>query len=921
MTGELELLQEKLGKPYHDLEFVLECFREVLIDCGEEELSKTIPWINSFDQDVVKNFNTKHAQVYSITFQLLNMVEVNGAVQNRRRVEDEASMDRINGLWAKNLRQMQQSGLTDKQIAEHLHEVQVEPVLTAHPTEAKRWTVLEHHRAIYLLLVKRENSMYSAAEQQQLRHDIKLSIERLWRTGEIYLEKPDVESELRNVLYYLSTVFPEVVPLLDNRLRQAWKAVGFDPKLIAGHEHQPKLSFGNWVGGDRDGHPFVTAEVTRYTLKQLRLNALRVIRESMLDLIVKLSFAFSSADAPEFISKRAHELIEELGDAGQEAYHRNRGEFFRQFLGLMLAKLPINRKGDEPGLEEDETRYVHASELLSDLRILQQGLIEYGSETIAYSDVNNCIRIVETFGFHLAHLDIRQNSAYHDKAISLLLQAASENGKDYEKWDIEKRLEFMNRELQTNRPFAHPKVELKDEAKATVSALSVVAEHVDHYGAETIGSLIVSMTRSVTDLLTVYILARESGLTVQTEEGPACILPVVPLFETIEDLQNSKEILKAFIQHPFTQRSLKLQMKLRGDKRLTQQVMIGYSDSNKDGGIFTSQWMLYKTQHRLAKLGKELGVHIRFFHGKGGSISRGSGPTHWFLKALPYGSVDRNIRLTEQGETISQKYAHKINATYNLELLIAGAATESIIDFHSPLSSHELGDILEELSTESRKAYEYLIHHPHFIPFFSETTPIDAIENSKIGSRPARRTGKRSLDDLRAIPWVFSWAQSRYNMTSWYGVGSSLQKLEMEKPDDFNTFQKAIEYDPFIRYVLTNVDTSMAATSKEIMTLYASLVQDEEVRDTMLQMFLTELEKTQEMLNKLLGIPMEERRQNHFYSSMIRSKAMEHLHHSQVHLLSKWRKQKTDNKPEAEETLISLLLTINAIAGAMRNTG
>ena len=921
MTESLELLQEKLGKPYQDLEFVLECFREVLIEAGEEELSRTIPFINNFDAEINQFFSTKHAQVYSITFQLLNMVEVNGAVQNRRIIENSKSMDKINGLWANNLKTMAEEGISPDKIAEHLGDIKVEPVLTAHPTEAKRWTVLEHHRQIYLLLVKRENSMYTKVEQQQIRKDIKLSIERLWRTGEIYLEKPDVESELRNILYYLSTVFPEVIPLLDNRLRQAWQAMGYDLELIQHSEHQPKISFGNWVGGDRDGHPFVTADVTRYTLYQLRLNAMLVIKKSLMDLIVKLSFTFSSNDACEEMAIRTEELMAELGDLGQQAYWRNKGEFFRQFTGLLLAKLPLSASGDESELDEKSYSYVDADDLVADLKILQRGLVEYGASAIAYSDVNNCIRIVETFGFHLAHLDIRQNSAFHDKAISQLLEAANENGRDYLSWTFEERHLFLNKELETNRPFTHPKVHLGDEAEKVVSALSAAAEHIDKYGTDAMGSLIVSMTRSVTDLLSVYLLARESGLTIQTEEGPACLLPVVPLFETIEDLTNSKSILKAFVEHPFTQRSLKLQKELSGQKRLTQQVMVGYSDSNKDGGIFTSQWKLYKTQHRLAELGKEMGVHIQFFHGKGGSISRGSGPTHWFLKALPYGSVDGNIRLTEQGETISQKYANKINATYNLELLMAGATAESLIDASKTTSSHELGNILDELSSDSRKAYEYLIHHPHFIPFFGEATPIDAIESSKIGSRPARRTGQRTLKDLRAIPWVFSWAQSRFNMTSWYGVGSSLEKLMEEKPTEFQKFKDAVKYDPFIRYVLTNVDTSLAATNEEIMTLYANLVSDEEVRETILNMFLNELRKTRAMLDTLIEVPMEKRRRNHFYSSMLRSKAMDHLHRSQVNLLKKWREEKADGKEEAEETLISLLLTINAIAGAMRNTG
>ncbi len=919
----LAIAKEKIGKPYHDLEFLLECFREVLLESGEEEMARCIPWINEGAYMPAEDLSEKHLQAYSIVFQLLNMVEVNAAVQNRRQIEDSQSMDKVNGLWANSLKMLLDQGLAPETIAELLCRIRVEPVLTAHPTEAKRSTVLEHHRELYLLLVQRENSMFTAIEQEEIRRQLKLVLDRLYRTGEILLEKPDLDSEIRHITHYLVNVFPTVLPVLDRRLQQAWEALGLDPRLIRPVNRQPRISFGNWVGGDRDGHPLVTAEVTRDTLMAFRLQAIVLIRRELVRLVKNVSYAFDYQNASPVLKARIAQIHEDLEGEGRDAFERNEGEVFRQFVSLMLAKLPIEVKRQHATeLRELPGSYHTAHELLGDLELLQESMIAYGAELAAYEEVNPAIRAVQTFGFHLAHLDIRQNSAFHEKALAQLMGMASIDGQQFLDADEEGRLAFLNRELETNRPFSHPSRDLPEHAAAVVSCYNVLSRHIEKYGHEPIGALIVSMTRSLSDLLTVYVLAREAGLTAHTPVGIVCILPVVPLFETIEDLQGSPRILQAFLEHPFTQRSLAYQRALRGEKHLIQQVMVGYSDSNKDGGILSSQWRLYEAQQALAEVGRETGVAIRFFHGKGGTISRGAGPTHWFIKALPHSSINGDLRLTEQGETIAQKYANRINATYNLELLLAGTAAHSILHQFTPREPHPFSAILAQLADESKRHYAALINHPCFISYFSQATPIDAIESSKIGSRPARRSGQRSLEDLRAIPWVFSWNQSRVNMTSWYGLGSTLEQFMKEQPADFASFKEAAQYDPVIRYLLTNVDTSLAATDEDIMKAYASLVTDVEARDTILGMLLHELAKTRQMLKVLLEEDISKRRVNHHYSNLLRASAMNDMHLKQIALLRKWRHQKQENKAEAaEHTLESLLLTINALASAMQNTG
>lgn len=914
----LNEVKKELGKPYQDLEFVLQCFKESLLESGESQLATCIPWISETDLKP-EQITNKHLQVYSMAFQLLNMVEINAAVQHRRKVEEDDGLASINGLWAENLQRLKEAGIKPVEIAESLDEIRVEPVLTAHPTEAKRTTILEHHRALYLLLVKRENSMYNSIEQNEVRNEIKLAIDRIWRTGEIYLEKPDVPSELRNILHYLVNVFPDVTPILNKRLKQAWEEMGFDKDLL--NTHWPQVTFGNWVGGDRDGHPFVTAEVTADTLQLLRLNAMIVLRRGLLELVQKLSFACDFDKAPGNLKNRMSKLLHEMGTEGEFAYQRNKGEVFRQFVNLIIAKLPVDVKRQHAtDLRELPWSYFKPQELMSDLKILQKALVEYGADRVAFSDVKEVILMVGSFGFHLAHLDIRQNSSFHDKAISQLMVSGHLNIGNYLEWNEDQRLNFIGEELKLNRPFTHPYIQMGEQAEAVMGCYRVVATHAHKYGPQGLGSLIVSMTRSLSDLLLVYLLAREAGLTEETNKGAICILPVVPLFETIEDLEAAPEIIEAFLSHPFVQRSLKYKQVIEGTPYPIQQIMIGYSDSNKDGGIMSSQWNLYKSQNKLTEIGAKHGVRIRFFHGKGGSISRGAGPSHWFVRALPHSAVSTNLRLTEQGETIAQKYANKVNAAYNLELLMASATTQTLLDKHKKREDHPFTKVLERLAQSSRSHYEQLLQHKHFISFFSQATPIDAIESSKIGSRPARRSGKRTLEDLRAIPWVFSWSQSRYNMTSWFGLGSALVDFLNEDEASFNKFKEATKTDPLIRYILTNVDTSLAATDTDIMKLYASLVEDEAVRDTILGKFLDEFKKTHEMLNLLLDKPLIERRRNHYFSNQLRAIGMNEIHQYQVKTIKKWREAKKGGK-DSDQLLVSLLLSVNVLAGAMRNTG
>lgn len=921
--NKLELVKKKVGKPYQDLEFLLVALDEVLRENGDSDVAAYIPWIRATDTFDADKFTDKHIQLYSLIFQLMNMVEINGEVQSRRKKDNDDESAQVTGSWAENLKRLKELGIGDEKIARLLPEINVEPVLTAHPTEAKRATILEHHRELYLLLVQRENQMYTKKEQSEIRNEIKLALYRIWKTGEIFTEKPDVPSELRNVLHYLTNVFPEVLPVVDKRFRQAWAEAGFDPKYIRKARNWPKISFGNWVGGDRDGHPFVTDSVTKQTLEALRLHALIVLNRKLTGLVRQISFTYSYKECHWKMRERIDHMVADLGDRGKEALERNKGEVFRQFVNLILHKLPIDTKrGHATELLQGPGSYKNEQEVLDDLELLQTALIDFGATTVAYTDINDAIRLVETFGFHLAHLDIRQNSQFHEKALLQLLEASSLNPEKFEQLDSEHKLKFINTELKSIRPFTHPNMKLGENAQAVLGCYRVVAEHIEKYGINGLGSLIVSMTRDLADLLTVYIMAREAGLILKTSDGLVCPLPIVPLFETIEDLERSPKILDEFLSHPLTRNSLKYRSKTHPSRSKVQQVMVGYSDSNKDGGILASQWNLYKAQTRLIEVGEKHGVKIRFFHGKGGSISRGAGPVHYFIKSLPTNSVNGDIRITEQGETIAQKYANKINAAYNIELLMASATGRTIIDKIKKKEDFPFFNLMENLSNESKTRYLELVRGEGFIDYFKTSTPIDAIESSKIGSRPSRRTGSNTIQDLRAIPWVFSWNQSRYNMTSWYGVGSTISMLMSEKKKEFEMLKGAMMHDDFIRYVFTNVDTSLAATDASIMQRYAKLVQDKKLMTKYFGMFEHELAETRNIMLALLGKTFEERRPQHYYSNVLRASILTNLHLKQIDLLKQWRNEKAQGDHQAADTtLMVLLLTINAIAGALRNTG
>jgi phosphoenolpyruvate carboxylase len=885
-----------------DFAFLMDAFCEVLDELGEADVAAALPWGTSAKAVPVRPDERLLTQALSIAFRLATLAEENASAQHRRRMQDQQGLAAVSGLWGRTLADLEAAGHDAATIGRGLAGIEVEPVLTAHPTEAKRATVLEQHRALYLHLVARENQMWTPAEQELIRQDIKADLERLWRTGDIFLERPEVADELRNIVHYLVRVFPEVIPRLDHRLHHAWEAAGFDPVLLDG-SRLPGISFGTWVGGDRDGHPLVTDEVTRRTLQHLHEQAVQLVDGELRRLAAGLSLSDRGGGIPGAVSEWIAATAAMTGPAGEQAVARNAEESFRQCINLIRARLPGSGVPNE---------YRRATDVLADLGRMRGWLSSAGADRLARHDVDPAIRIIQTFGFHLTKLDVRQNSRFHDLAVGQLLAAAGiADGGSFADWSEEQRLELLATELASPRPLAAADANLGAEAHAVLECYRVLRAHIDERGPDGVGSLIVSMTRSLSDLLVVYLLAKEAGLTVVDEGGLRCLLPVVPLFETIDDLQSGPAILRHFLQHPVTQRTLGA----AGESK-SQQVMIGYSDSNKDGGILASLWGLYRAQEKLSEVGAAEGVAIRFFHGRGGTISRGAGPTHRFLRALPPGSMAGSLRLTEQGETISQKYANRITAEYHLELLLAGAAGAALGTRPSLAAPHDLEPLMDELAAASRMVYSDLLKGDRFVEFFRQTTPVDVIERSSIGSRPARRTGRATLADLRAIPWVFAWSQSRFFLSGWFGLGSALRQLRDGDPDRYQQLIDHVFEWPPLHYVISNAATSIMTSDPDVMESYAGLVEDSALRSGYLDAILEERERTVAILEQIYGGPLNIRRPNISRTLELRAPALRPLHERQIDLVRQWRAD-----PDDEALLRDLLVTVNAIAGGLGSTG
>lgn len=883
--------------------FIIDCYIEMLLRIKENGVVDLIK-NNSFSElNDAHLSDDKVVQSLSIYFQLMTLVEENAATQYRREKENQKEIYSIRGSWGEAFKNWKDQNISEDAMLNAIASTKVIPVLTAHPTEAKRVTVIEIHRELYLLLSKRENTSLSKLEQNSVREDIMSLLERWWRTGEIYLEKPQIEDERANAVYYFSKIFPKLLEKSDEHLKNSWIEMGLTASKIKNADVYPKINFGSWVGGDRDGHPFVTPKITQDTLQIHRTNALQLIKAKLVEAATKFSVSAITNPVPYQLLESIEQKAEELGDKGKKAVERNPYEPWRQYLNLLIIKLDNTISNQ---FADSTTYYKSSKSLKEDVKLFKDILTENGMKGLADSLLFQLQRLIDCFGFHLATLDIRQNSAFHDKAIAQILKANGKIDFNFDKWSEEKRVSFLSDTLQNNATITDITVSYGKEADHILDCYRVIRNHINLYGTEGIGSFIISMTRSLSDILVVYLLMKETQL-LNTS------IKVVPLFETIEDLDNGPKILEAFLEHPVSQnRAASIDYE--------QEVMLGYSDSNKDGGTISSKWNLYKAEKELSKVAKKNNFKVYFFHGAGGTISRGGGKYHRFLESMPVNTVNGTVKITIQGETISQLFGNPVTGTYNLNALASGVAKQSILSKY-PIKNHNHPlDIMEYLSQKSYEHYRDFIETEGFISFYGKATCIDVLEKSKIGSRPSRRTGTRSLDDLRAIPWVFSWNLSRISLTGWYGLGTALQTLKTEKPQDFEVLKSNINDWSFLKFLIIQTETNLILSNREMMHNYAVLDTDDVERSTFMNKILSDFDNAFQLIEELFDEPATSRRLGQYDNIYWRNDKLNILHNLHIKFLKEWRAMDNDNS-DKENILVKLLSIINALSSGLKHTG
>ena len=850
---------------------------------------------------------TKALRAQGIWFQLLAIAEQNRDMRNRRFIETDQGLDNVKGSFAYTFKQLRDQGIKPDQVQSALNELRIRPTITAHPTEAKRVTVLECYRRIYVKLHELESNHWTPREREQLQHAICTEIELLWLTGELKLEKPTVEQEVAWSLYFfqenLFDVVPQVMAKLEAEFRRHFPGYEFQAPALIG--------FGSWVGGDRDGNPYVTSEVTRRTLWETREAVLRRYIDRVSTLIRLLSISERALIIPDAFVHYVAECLDRLPSARHLA-ERNPGELFRQFLGYIRLKL-ITTLEDSANRElpDSDSGYRTADALIQDLEIMNAALRDSSAASIADSLLLPFLREVGIFRFSTVRLDIRENTIRINQTLAELYRRNHAN--DVPATDSEEWKRWILSELSTPRQAARNDADLTPEARETLDTFRVIAELRQTIDREAFGALILSMTHSAADVLGVYLLAKEAGLYADSAGMEGCTLPVVPLLETIPDLRRAPAILRELLSVPVVQRSLARQRKV-------QEVMVGYSDSNKDGGYFAANWELAKAQRQMVRVGQEFGISISFFHGRGGSVSRGGVPTSRAIEATPAGTIRGMFRLTEQGETVSLKYANRGTALFQTELLGASVLSHVLLSQREAdkLPLHEYEEAMEALSGTSWTAYRKLMERPDMLAYLQGSSPLEELSMLNIGSRPARRTQAQTLADLRAIPWVFAWTQNRHMVTNWYGIGSGMQAfLDVRGERGLELLQRMFREYPLFRIVMDEVERALCQVDLDIAREYANLVPDQHTREEIFEQIVQEYHRTIDMLKVVAGEAALGERFPQFTRRLSRRlETLNRVSREQVQLLRQLREAQGGN-----EVRDALLTSINCAAAGLGWTG
>ena len=791
-------------------------------------------------------------------------------------------------------------GMDARALAEFFEQALVQPVLTAHPTEVQRKSILNAQMEIAHLLGDRDLLAATPRETALRDEHLRRQVLVLWQTRMLRPQRPSVLDEVANALSYFDRTFLREIPALYADLEdRLGTPEGHDAEL------PPFLQVGSWIGGDRDGNPFVTAEVLEEALHQQAATLFDHLAQELHQLGSELSLSLLVAKASEEVHALAAQPLEGLPQGTDEVY--------RRALAVISARLAATRGHLLATTSEHPARglapYPSARELKDDLDALDRSLRAHGGRLLARGRLRSLRRAVSVFGFHLAPLDLRQSSEVQGRVVAELLEAVRP-GTAYGSLSEAERVHLLAMELESPRPLASPFLTYSEETTAELALFRAAASAQQRFGMAALPNCIISHTEGVSDLLEAAILLRETGLLRPADHR--LDMNLIPLFETIPDLQHCGDILEGLLALPFYRRLL-------AHRGHVQEVMLGYSDSNKDGGFLSSRWELYQAEVRLAEVTGRHGLRLRLFHGRGGSVGRGGGPAYEAILAQPAGVVRGQIRLTEQGEVIAAKYGHPAVGRRNLEVLVAATLEASLADQPAGPDDPRYLEAMDTLSKEARRAYQGLVYETDgFEHYFWESTPIAEIARLNIGSRPASRKAGRAIADLRAIPWVFSWSQCRLLLPGWYGFGSAVRAFEGARGEaGIRLLQEMYAAWPTFKTLLSNMDMVLAKVDLPIASRYADLVRDKALRDAIFPRIEGECSASIAALlaitgqqTLLEGNPTLKRSIQH------RFPYLDPLNHLQVELLHRYREGQADGLIER-----GILLSINGIAAGLRNSG
>ncbi len=833
---------------------------------------------------------TMLAQAFTAYFHLANVTEqVHRGRALLRTSETEG------GWMQQALGRVAEAGVDTEVLAAEIATVAVRPVFTAHPTEVARRSTLDKMRQVAALL--------ELPDSPRRTRRLAAAIDMLWQTDAIRIEPPEPIDEARNGVYYLEGLASAALPDVLEELRDQLAALGVELPVTA-----HPLRFGTWMGGDRDGNPNVTPATTREVLELQALHGLRLLRTRIDELRRDLSVSERLSTVSAAIRERLGEVLPGLPEVEPRYRRLNAEEPYRLFLTCMHVRLRLTEQRIESGAAHRPGRdYRDDGELLADLLLLHSSVVEHQGELVASGPLERLVRTVSATGFTLATLDVREHAEKHHHALGQLIDRLGELDGPYADLDQPARLQVLSRELAGRRPLSPRPLDLDDAATTTTETFSTIRRALDTFGPHTVESYIISMTRDADDVLAAVVLAREAGL-VDLAAGTARI-GFVPLLETVEELEKAEEILSSLFSDP----SYRALLGLLDD---AQEVMLGYSDSNKAGGIATSQWQIQRAQRRARDVAREHGVRLRFFHGRGGSVGRGGGPTYDAIMALPAGTVDGEVKITEQGEVISDKYALPVLARQNLELILAATVEASVLhrrDRRTEDQAERWDATMDLVSEHAHARYRTLVEQPGLPEYFLSSTPVDMLGALHIGSRPARRPESGAgIEDLRAIPWVFGWTQSRQIVPGWYGVGSGLAAAADRRAE----LQEMYAEWAFFRTFLDNVSMTLVKTDLEMAARYVDALTADPLKP-LLDDIREEFDRTVSEVLAVTGESALLERDPMLRTGLdIRENYLEPLHHLQIGLLA--RRRRGEDGPQLER---ALLLTINGIAAGMRNTG